>query len=469
MEPGRKAVDTEENGDDSLNGDILSGINIGIELNKNILKVDGDTTNVSSDNGNVSVAKKAPVEEVASSSGVSKVEAKSDESVPSKDEPVAKDDEDKKSATVDSEIKPSVDDAKEEVPTKKVEEEQTKEDIDVVKEAKDSTVTESIAEEIKSEVETKVETKAETDAVTDVKMEVEKSVEKVETKSEQTENVVDEPMIATKIDEKSPAKEPVISENPPTPKRLCSDDEDDIVESGERNPKKIKLDSSEADAKTENSPPIGTTNGGEEVKSDTTTEVEKKEELPSKTESTEPVSTDIDAKMESELLKDVVDSVLDAEEEKLKAKGDIDDLAIAAEIMAKKEQLAADSPLVESVAVEKKLDVDAAEIVASKPSELIDFTSDEAFNELVFSDLATDLEATPTEQNDAKPNDTETNNIAEPVATPVEMTVEETEATVVIPPAVPADAETAMEAVTTKPDEEQMDVDESNSADAMDL
>lgn len=169
-------------------------------------------------------------------------------------------------------------------------------------------------------------------------------------------------------------------------------------------------------------------------------------------------------------------------------------------------------PIAESVAVDEEAvlksveDTPPADLLKADdpvaiPSDL-DFTPDEALNELVSSDILAVIPEQPAEEvkkpsDEPEPNIIETSTESAPVSAPTPAAdpapvpaeidvptekVAEVEAAAVTPAAAATDemnvettetgnleAENAMESAPIKADDEQMDVDESNSVDAMDL
>lgn len=441
-EPGRKPTDGE-NGGESMNGDILSAISVGIETTKNILKGDGENTNGNlKNNGTVS---DVPIDEVASSSGVTKSD-NVDVAIPvtvaeplkgqPKVESSEKDSAEEKSVsdmpTIEDKpkvnVEPTVDEKKEDIPAAK--EEQS-------------------IDEPTSEVSTTDKTEKAVDVIEEtapqqIKVEnakVEESSEAIMKEIPSDANIV-EKLTVGKVEPLSPVKEPVVNDKPPTPKRACSDDENDPIENGNRTTKKIKLDTNES------------------IECERAVERQPEVPLVESTEKKQEALEIDEAKKEDELLKDVVDSVLEAEQAKVDSSTDT--LVISAESVIEKE------PIEKSIepVVEDKPQA-SNDLITPVSSELIDdFTPDEALNELVSSELANDV--VPTEPI-AESGD---NNIDEPIvttpATPVDMNVEENETAVSAAVVANETSDTAMEAAPIKADEE-MDVDESNSADAMDL
>lgn len=445
-EPGRKPTDGE-NGDESMNGDILSAISVGIETTKNILKGDGENTNGNlKNNGTVS---DVPIDEVASSSGVTKsdnaeVAVAVTVAEPSKDQPTVESSEKVSAEEKSVSDKPTIEDKpKVDVESTKVDD--NKEDIPVAKEEQSKDEPSEVSTTDKTDKAVVEETASQQNKEETAKME--ESNEAIMKEIPSDANIVEKSTDA-KVEPSSPAKEPVVSDKPPTPKRACSDDEDALIENGDRSAKKIKLDTSES------------------IESEKAV-VEPQPDVP-KVESTEKseASEVAEAKKEDELLKDVVDSVLAVEQAKVDSSTDTP--AISDESVIEKKPIE-EEPIEPVIEDKPQAPIDSITPVSS---ELIaDFTPDEALNELVSSDLANDV--VPTEPiAEKKVPESGDNNIADPIvitpATPVDMNVEENET--VVPAAVVASEtpDTAMEAAPIKADEE-MDVDESNSADAMDL
>lgn len=248
-----------------------------------------------------------------------------------------------------------------------------------------------------------------------------------------------------KVDEEKketpPIDEPVASERPPTPKRACSsDDEDDDAENSSKNhnAKKIRLELDDGD-KVESKP---------DSEQPANEPIVKEPELQKETDILDAIESKIDAQTEKELLDDVVDSALAATEDSIKTDAAPSD---ANEIVSETTKVAEEAPTSDDL-------LKSDEPVATIPADL-DFTPDEALSELVSSDILAVIPEQPAEE--VKMSE-EPANVAEPVAAADEMTVENTEANTL-------EAENAMESAPIKADEEQMDVDESNSVDAMDL
>lgn len=456
-EPGRKPSDIGENGDETMNGDILSAISVGIETTKTILKCDGElNTNgnlkIEKDNGTIS---DVPIDEVASSSGVTKSDNADAVTVaePPKDQPtvesIEKDSAEEKSIsdkpTIDDtpkmDVEPAVDVSSSGVPTSDNAEVTVTVAITVAEPSKDQPTVESskkdsadeksisdkptVDDKPKVDVEPAVVDKSQVEKE-DIPVAKEESSEAIMKEIPPAENIV-EPSTDAKVEPLSPVKEPVIIDKPPTPKRACSDDEDDPIQNGCA--KKIKLEEPQPEV--------------------------------SKVDSKEKSEASADDKAKKE---DVVDSALPAEQEKVV---DSSTDNSPAECVIEKEPIEkALEPVVED---EPQASIDSITPVSSEL--IVDYTPDEALNELVSSDLANDLAPTEPIAEEKLPESTDNNiNITEPIvttpATPVDMNIEENE-TVAPAAAIP---DTAMEAAPIKADEE-MDVDESNSADAdaMDL
>lgn len=252
------------------------------------------------------------------------------------------------------------------------------------------------------------------------------------------------------VDEANETNETVEIEKPPTPKRRSSSDNEEVDNDDENISipiaKKIRLDlnddkkidaETKPDPESSDAPLVDQPIVAEPV-------------LPKETDILESISTEIDAQKESELLDDVVDSALAAEKDPIKI-----DVQPIEEIVAPSEEA---KPAEVIPAADDLLK--AEEPVATIPSDL-DFTPDEALNELVSSDILSVIPEQSAEE-EVKMND-EAENVTEPAAPPAdEMNVENTENNA-------PEVESAMEAAPIKTDEEQMDVDESNSVDAMDL
>lgn len=277
---------------------------------------------------------------------------------------------------------------------------------------------------------------------------IESEIKETKVEEKPTEQVVEKKEEA-EVKEEPAVVETVEVEKPPTPKRRSSSDAEDVANDTEKttNPsaKKIRLDLSDEKIDEEAKP------APEPESSDAPLvdqPIEAESDLPKETDILESISTEIDAQKESELLEDAVDSALAADKDPI----NIDVQPIVENVIQSEEA----KPAEEIPATDDLLKAD--EPVATIPSEL-DFTPDEALNELVSSDILAVIPEQPAEE-EVKMNDVE--NVTEPPPSSDEMNVENTENSA-------PEAESAMEATPIKTDEEQMDVDESNSVDAMDL
>lgn len=281
---------------------------------------------------------------------------------------------------------------------------------------------------------------------------------KIETevkKEEKIESTTPAPLKDEVKPEKEEIKEttPIEIEKPPTPKRRNDDEEEggDVVSNGS-SAKKIRLEMDDDEEKEE-------VKSATEVKEATTSQPESANEpvaksevdLPKETDILESISTEIDAQKENELLEDVVDSTLITEKDPINIDvKPIDDSVVDKVVPKQVEEI--------PTATEDLLKTDEPVAI---PSDL-DFTPDEALNELVSSDILAAIPEQPAVE-EIKMSEESDNVVAEPVVAPaVEMNVENTETNT-------AETENAMESAPIKGDEEQMDVDESNSVDAMDL
>lgn len=450
VEPGRKPIETEENGDASVNGDILQDINIDLEISKSDDKrpTNGTTEKHNECNTNDHIA-----EEVASSSGITQISSENDEKkeeiekveekLPEKateaekmtenseakqvsnDEPVGEKKE-KETPTVEEPVEKSIDSAEKAVVEK--------DDSEAVKVGKTETEPITIPEKAdKAEKAEKTEKADEPEITKSESESKEKIIEETPVVAPAEEKKTDEDMKETVAE-----KQVIGTEKPPTPKHARStSDEEDIDTDPTSNPcaKKIRL---ELDEEQKDEAKI-------DVKPTVDPIVSKATEK--ETDILETISSEIDAQKESELLDDVVNSALAVEKDPINI-----DVQPIAEKLVSTETV---KPTEETV-TEVLLKTD--EPVATIPSDL-DFTPDEALNELVSSDILAVIPEQPVEE--VKMND-ESANIGDPVAAADAMTVESSETAT-------TEGENAMEAAPIKADEEQMDVDESNSVDAMDL
>lgn len=277
---------------------------------------------------------------------------------------------------------------------------------------------------------------------------------KVTSAEEKTTEPLEEKKEDKDVKEEPAAKEPVEIEKASTPKRRSSgDDEDEDIDAesiSTPSAKKIRLDLDEDEK--------------EPVKTDSkpiNEPVVPEPDLSKETDILESISTEIDAQKESELLDDVVDSALPVDKDPISI--DVQPVADNDVVESETAKPAEEIPATDDLKVE--------EPAASIPSDL-DFTPDEALNELVSSNILQSSEilsvvpAQPAVEEVTKMNDetAEAATVAEPVVAPAidAMNVENTESSA-------PEVENAMEATPIKTDEEQMDVDESNSVDAMDL
>lgn len=269
---------------------------------------------------------------------------------------------------------------------------------------------------------------------------------KTETKEEEsiTSTLSEEKKIDEEVKETPSLDVPIVSDKPSTPKRAASDDDDDDADSAtnNHNAKKIRLELEE--------------NGKAEPVTESSAEpiVTEVEDLQKQKE--QNVEKDaIDAIEEKELL-DVVDSALTAEKD-----------SIIADAKPSEENIVAS----ETPKVTEETPVSSNDVVKSDdepvttstiPADL-DFTPDEALNELVSADILSVIPEQPAEEVKMSEEPSDTAETAEAAVTASdEMTVENTEPNAL-------EAENAMESAPIKTDEEKMDVDESNSVDAMDL
>lgn len=430
VEPGRKPIDDECGNGDLPNGDIKDILDMVTDTNDDKRPTNGTSEKHSENNTNEQIA-----DEVPSSSGTSQITTESDvkkEDVKKEiDEPIVEkaiESETSASKLSDEEMP---DKATLEIKTENVEI-KSDESIDKVAAVKDET-DEITAAEV--ELNVTPETIAPNENVAD------KADNKEETTVENNDEKKDGDK-ELKVDES--VKESKEIEKPPTPKhaRSTSDDEDEgDLDNDSKNPraKKIRLELDDevkqVDEKTVSQASI-------EPSIDTEVDLQKEADLLA------VISSEIDAQKENELLEDVVDAALAVE----KVSNNADSKPIAENI------------IVPEVLKESKEDTSVAEDLlktnepVALPSDL-DFTPDEALNELVSSDILSVIPEQPAEE--VKMND-ESAAIAETAAPPDEMNVENTETNTL-------EVENAMESAPIKVDEEKMDVDESNSVDAMDL
>lgn len=268
---------------------------------------------------------------------------------------------------------------------------------------------------------------------------------KTETKEEEsiTSTLSEEKKVDEEIKETPSSDAPIVSDKPSTPKRAASDDDDDDADNAinNHNAKKIRLELEE--------------NGKAEPVTESSAKPIVAEAEDSQKQKEQNVEKDaIDAIKEKELL-DVVDSALTAENDSIIADAKPSDENVVASETSK----VTEEPPVSSNDVVKS---DDEPVTTSIPADL-DFTPDEALNELVSADILSVIPEQPAEEVKMSEEPADTAETAEAaVAASDEMTVENTEPNAL-------EAENAMEAAPIKTDEEKMDVDESNSVDAMDL
>lgn len=443
--PGRKIANGTDGSESTFSEDMLD-INIDIEINKTEEKRQNGNKEEHSELN--STEHKPEGGESTSAQALSE-DAKKDESTKVEQEVSEKSADDEK-PTVSTE------------PKIEMETEATTETTETVAKAEtdESKPTESVDQSVatvkdengKPEVTEPIETdEKKVEPTESVKTEVEVK------KEESVETTTPAPVEEEKKPEEAVKEEttPIEIEKPPTPKRRndgdANEEDGDVVSNGS-SAKKIRLDLDVTEEAEQDEVKVAT----EEIKAaeaqpepaieaPASSEVD----LPKETDILESISTEIDAQKENELLEDVVDSALATDKEPINIDvKPIDDSVPEAEVPK-----AAEEPPV----TEDLLKTDEPVAI---PSDL-DFTPDEAL-ELVSSDI---LAAIPAEQpvvEEVKMSE-EVANVAEPVVAPAdEMNVENTEANA-------AETENAMEAAPIKTDEEQMDVDESNSVDAMDL
>lgn len=423
VEPGR--TDISADGDVSLNGDILSGINIDAEVKKREEKrASIGTPEKRSEND----TKKPVIAEEGTSSGstsqaTSDVEMKDEEKV--KVEEKASNNAVVEEKKADSSDAPKKDEVVTEAPKPKAMDEAKPAEQATDKPAEENVETAKPSEAAAAAAEVVVNNKP-----------IDKPVE-VDPKAEITPEK--KPIDEQKDEEKTA---PEVVEKQPTPKHARSTSDDDEAENTTalEKPvvKRIRLeldaDIKEAAAKVDPEPSIDPLI----VESD----------LQKESKPTEPA--EVDVQKEEELLKDAVDSPAET-------------APVAAEVVAKKE-VGSKPPSDERVPTASeslKTDEPVAVAAPAGPAASLDFTpDDEALNELVAAEVLSVIPEQPAEE--VKMSE-ESSNIAEAPPAADEMAVESNEAVAAL------EAESAMEAAPIKPDEEQMDVDESNSVDAMDL
>lgn len=533
VEPGRKTADGEENGEESINGDILSEINIDMEINKEILKM-GDEANGSvetidtiatklneetaelaaacsstsandalTSNGNVidktidstqnATEENVDIEKVvktddltadAATTGVDEIKV-DDISVDLKENELLEED-DKKSDAVDS--KTTTVDTTDNAQIEKDLNAEISADISKIEQpiADDSTVEikpEVVVDEISKVLENNtIETSTMKENLSaEIKSDVQIKTDGAlngngDAKLEDLENITD--ALAT------PAKS---IEKPlpltPTEKHPRDDDEDDNGDNDGHNAKKIRLDVKEIDNKAESEPPAEIKI--EEKSSETIPIVElpitesNDDEIPEIVKDATVSETKVEPLLETS--DSVIANVSEAQELSVDTEKQI---AVADEVKTKIE-----APLIEEKPIENN---DAIETLTPK---LID-TTDEAsikndnglitaeakipeagINDLIpgkpneLIDVPADLTANINEDDLSNAVSGDDNIAIATKSVPPNqecMTVEETEGGTIANIA-EEDAETAMEAAPIKLDDEQMDVDESNSNDPMDL
>lgn len=433
VEPGRKPIEPEGNGDLS-NG--VFDINIDMEITKSEEK---RSTNGTIEKHNECNSTEHIADEVASSSGISQISAEIDAK---KEEGTKESDEKMSEKPVETEKKP--DSTESELANEKMVEDEVTSSAEAIAAKPDVSIDEAVATKDEKDA-VKVEepelnvTPEKTDSVEKVKVESEqKSEAVVESSTDSEEKKVDE--------ELKPVEKVIESEKPPTPKhaRSTSDDEDGDVDSGSKNPcaKKIRLEMDDEVEKVEKPDPEPSIEPSIEPSVVAEVDLQKEAEI------LESISSEIDAQTENELLEDVVDAALAAEKDSISADIPITEKAVDTEVL---------KPAEEKPVADDSLKTNEPVAI---PTTLDDFTPDEALNELVSSEILSVIPEQPAEE--VKMSD-EPTNITEPVAAADEMNVENPETTST------SEAESAMESAPIKADEEQMDVDESNSVDAMDL
>lgn len=457
--PGRKP--TEESPDILMTDPIanLPGIKIDGDMNKNAEKrynnENHSEQNGPTENHNEANSKELTTAEVIPSSSTSHESSENDEKTEddtNADEPMPKKSDESEQPT-----------QKIEEPTVKIEEKDEKvtSTADPAETKSVEAIDEKTTEKMDSEVSKAADSESTAvDAVTvdgkeNIKIETKPEI-KTEIKAEIKEETngsasIDEKKVDEEIKEspkKIPSDAPDASEKPPTPKRArTSDDEDDDIENSTKNhnAKMIRLELDE-DKKIDTKPDAEPSN--EPIVAAADSQEEKNVLDTFKTD-------EIDAQKATELLLDVVDSALAAEKESIK-----DDAKSTDAIVADSETSKVPDETPASVeALKPDEPVEPVDPVTASISADLDFTPDEALNELVSSEILSVIPEQPAEE--LKMSE-EPANIAETATASDEMTVESTDANAL-------EAENAMEAAPIKTDEEQMDVDESNSVDAMDL
>lgn len=277
---------------------------------------------------------------------------------------------------------------------------------------------------------------------------------KTETKEEEsiTSTLSEEKKNDEEVKETPSLDVPIVSDKPSTPKRAASDDDDDDADSAtnNHNAKKIRLELEE--------------NGKAEPVTESLAEpiVTEAEDLQKQKE--QNVEKDaIEAIKEKELL-DVVDSALTAEKDSIIADAKpSEENIVASETPKVTEETPVSSNDVVKVSSNDVVKSDDEPVTTSTIPADLDFTPDEALNELVSADILSVIPEQPAEEVKMSEEPSDTAETAEAaVSASDEMTVENTEPNAL-------EAENAMEAAPIKTDEEKMDVDESNSVDAMDL
>lgn len=434
VEPGRKPIDDPV--DDPLsNENFLPDINIDMEVSKSEEKK--VTTNgipkYNECNDHIT-------DEVPSSSGISQIstDVKNEEETK---EAIKQEDSEKPAETEQSTT--STEPASSNGETDKVP--------SVVEEAVEAKPIELTSEVVAASIEVKKESDVIMDSESDVTPEKVDSVDHVQVESKEKVEVSITLKEEKKDDEEINVKASVEEvEKPTTPKRACStsddedadDDDDDKNSSKNPSAKKIRLELTEQPEKVEEKTGLEPT-----IEANIVPEID----LGKEADILESLSSEIDAQKENELLEDVVDAALAVEKDPISAS--IEPITEnVAEVLKPTEEI----PVVAQ-------DLLKADEPVAIPSDLdTDFTPDEALNELVSAEILSAIPAAKQPaQEEVKMSD-EPANVAEPTTTTDEMNVENPESST-------AEVENAMESAPIKADEEQMDVDESNSVDAMDL
>lgn len=437
VEPGRKPIDDPV--DDPLSNDnFLPEINIDMEISKSEEKK--VTTNgipkYTECNDHVA-------EEVPSSSGISQIAAETDakKEEETKETKVTIKQDDSEKPVEPEQSTASTEPASSNGVTDKV--------TSIVEEAVEAKPIELTGDVVVASTDTKEEIDVTMDSESNVTSEKKDLVDNVQIESKEKVEV------SIKLDEAKKDEEEIITkptveeiEKPSTPKRACStsddedaDDDDDDNSSKNPSAKKIRLEMNNEPEKVEEKTSLEPT-----IEANIVPEID----LGKETDILESLSSEIDAQKENELLEDVGDASLAVEKDPISASIEpiIENVA---EVLKPTEEIA--------VVAEDLLKTDEPVAI---PSDLdTDFTPDEALNELVSAEILSAIPAEQPAQEEVKMNDEPANN-PEPTAATDEMNVENPESST-------AEVENAMESAPIKADEEQMDVDESNSVDAMDL